>query len=937
MSIRHLDALFRPDSVAVIGPHGFGTLDAVITPFDGLGASDAALSAQGADATPPSLRALQLAALLAQRIEQGGFTGRLQRIGLGAPSADADNDPSSPITPASLSTAEVFDSPLLQAPALALICTPADQWESIVGELVRIGTKAAVLYGQPSSLHSGEGPGSLNSLLAIARPGLLRLVGPASGGIVSSAGKLHASLGNDAVLPGRVALISQSRSFANAAISWASARDIGFSRVVTSGLEADVDCADLLDYLASDPATGAIALAIDFIAPPTARKFMSAARAASRNKPVLVLRARHRRPDDALFSAAFRRAGMVRVDSIEDLLDAIETLHIGRFSGSGSVTVVSNGGFTAALGADAVAEAGTRLAVLNDEARTVLSQALSDHPSDPYAPPPGQSPNLTRLSNPLNLGETADLSRYRQAIRTLAELPGSGALFVIHTPSLYAPAVALAEVVVAESAKWPRALMSCWLGDFDPAVRALLHRHKVAVYPTPQRLARAFARMREYQRNHVLLAETPESIGNLSPSDIATVRSMLQRSIHNALHAAAHDAADDEATQSAGMPIDSEAILRVMTQWLVRPSTSSGAASGAAIGTGSGVASGPPAIDQTDAIAPVMHIFVQRDPMFGMVLGVAPHQTPHHASPETLDGTGTNLASRSLPPSAERSTQASMWTQASMQTQWAILPISTVLSGDLVSRLPDAPSHGHASHRAFTRFLARLSEVIVAVPEIARLDLTAAYRSDGMRLLTCQLASASPDDLALPHRFAVRPYPAELESTLDWQGEAILIRPIKPQDEDTHRQFIDSLSAEDMRMRFFGAVSTPEHSQLARMTQIDYDREMAFIATSNGLDGQGPATTLGVVRAVADPDNDTAEFAVVVRSDRKGLHLGGLLMRRIIDYCRTRGTRLIVGEVLSENTRMVRLARRLGFDVKRTDEPGVMSLTLVLSAASTSA
>lgn len=291
-----------------------------------------------------------------------------------------------------------------------------------------------------------------------------------------------------------------------------------------------------------------------------------------------------------------------------------------------------------------------------------------------------------------------------------------------------------------------------------------------------------------------------------------------------------------------------------------------------------------------------MHIVVKREPGFGMVLGVTPVAA---------------FATRQLP-----------------ETEWAILPISTVLSGDLVSRLPSAPAHGHASHRAYTRFLARLSDIIVALPEIATVRLTAAYINAAIVLRAVALTLASEDERVRPYRFAVRPYPAELETTLAWIDETITIRPIRPQDEATHLAFIQSLSEDDMRMRFFGAVRVPEHSQLARMTQIDYDREMAFIATT--LDANQQSLTLGVVRAVADPDNDTAEFAVVVRSDRKGLHLGGLLMRRIIEYCRARGTRVVMGEVLSDNTRMVKLARRLGFEVRRTDEPGVLSLSLTL-------
>jgi acetyltransferase len=903
VSIRHLDALFRPRSIVIVAPAP-------------------ALPSLGGTAPMPSTQPATLsytASLLETRLFQSGFVsggGQLRRHaflpdidtdGRGDARTDTDAGPPTPNTasPASadgdaarsaVSRARVALRHTAAQCDLALVCTAPEDWPVVIDALVDAGVQAAVLYGEPSrpaTALEGTTPNEdlMATVLARARRGMLRILGPASSGIVSSRAKLHATTGDTPALAGRVALISQSRSFASAAVSWASARHIGFSKVITSGLEADVDSADLLDYLASDGETGAIALSMDFVAPSAMRKFLSAARAASRNKPVLVLRARHQRQDDALFSAAFRRAGMVRVESIEDLLDAIETLHVGRFAGSDAVTILSNGGFTGALAADALHAAGGRLAVMPE-----IAQIDGKSTADPTLPP-----DLAwRIrTNPITLGETADPAAYDVAIRFLASQSSTGALFVVHTPSVHAPALALAQTVAAHASRWPRALMTCWLGDFDPAVRSLLHQHKISVFPTPQRLARAFAAMREYQRNQILLAETPESIGLLQADAIATARTQLQARL---------------ATGDMFPVLEHDAAFALLATLLPHAHARAAAITDAQAGNEAHT-------------GPFMALVVKRDPRFGMVLGVTP--------PSAFPGAPVP------------------------NTEWAILPISTVLSGDLVGRLPSAPTHGHASFRAFTRFLARLSDVIVAVPEIATLSLQAAHRhDDGIVMRDCRIAATTPDlpnhvahtagtaavvvsgaaTAPLPparYRFAVRPYPAELESTLHWQDLTITVRPIRPQDEPTHRILVESMTGDDLRMRFFGAVKTPEHSQLARMTQIDYDREMAFIATTDVVppDG-GPATsvTLGVVRAVADADNETAEFAVLVRSDRKGLQLGALLMQRIIAYCRARGTGCIVGEVLSENTRMIKLARTLGFSVERSDEPEIRVLRLQLQS-----
>jgi acetyltransferase len=175
---------------------------------------------------------------------------------------------------------------------------------------------------------------------------------------------------------------------------------------------------------------------------------------------------------------------------------------------------------------------------------------------------------------------------------------------------------------------------------------------------------------------------------------------------------------------------------------------------------------------------------------------------------------------------------------------------------------------------------------------------------------------------------AIQPYPRQLEETLDWNGLLITVRPIRPDDEAAHSAFVAAMTPDDLRLRFFSSVRSFDHSQLARMTQIDYDREMAFIAVTGEHDA---IETLGVVRAVADPDNETAEFAVAVRSDQKGKGLGTLLLTRIIAYCRARGTRWLVGEALRENTGMIGLARRLGFEITATEDPGVTGFRMRLA------
>jgi acetyltransferase len=247
-------------------------------------------------------------------------------------------------------------------------------------------------------------------------------------------------------------------------------------------------------------------------------------------------------------------------------------------------------------------------------------------------------------------------------------------------------------------------------------------------------------------------------------------------------------------------------------------------------------------------------------------------------------------------------------------------PLNPVLSDDILSN--SAYSREVAPEPILTA-LTSISQAVSEIREIVSLKLALRVMRNGAAIVAPRLWLS-----ANRTRFAIMPYPRRYEETLDWRGQRITVRPIRPEDEAAHRDFVESMTPDDLRLRFFGAVGSFDHSQLARMTQIDYDREMALIATTQNDDGS--THTLGVVRAVADPDNETAEFAMAVRSDQKGKGLGRLLMERIIAYARSRGTHWIIGEALRENSAMIGLATAVGFTTTRTEDPGVVGFRMAL-------
>jgi acetyltransferase len=230
--------------------------------------------------------------------------------------------------------------------------------------------------------------------------------------------------------------------------------------------------------------------------------------------------------------------------------------------------------------------------------------------------------------------------------------------------------------------------------------------------------------------------------------------------------------------------------------------------------------------------------------------------------------------------------------------------------------------------------LVRLSQMLTDIDEIAGIELDPLQvEATGVVAYEARIRIEKRGRKLGFRRFAIRPYPRELEQQVEWQGRQLLIRPIRPEDEATLGDLIASLDPEDSRMRFFGTMRRLPRSKLARFTQIDYDREMALVAIER--DADGIERSLGEVRAMADPDNAFAEFAIVVSSQVKGLGLGRLLLQNVIDYCRSRGTGELRGETMAGNLRMQRLARDLGFELKSGADPGTIDLRLPLRMAAT--
>lgn len=886
MSIRHLDHLFDPASVAVIGA---------------------------------SQRPASVGATVWRNLRHGGFAGRLFAVNPSHRTLDGD-----PVY------ARIADLP--EVPELAVICTPPATVPGLIAELGAAGTRAAVV------LTAGLDKTQRQAMLDAARVHLLRILGPNCIGMLVPHRSLNASFAHAAALPGELAFVTQSGALLTAMLDWSRSRGIGFSHMVSLGEHADVDFGDLLDYLATDASTRAILLYIESV--DAARKFMSAARSAARNKPVIVIKAGRSAQgqraaashtgalagSDIVYDAAIARAGMLRVDTLQDLFLAAEALTRFRANRGDQLAILTNGGGAGVMAADCAAQLGVTLCELQPETIAALDAHM-----------PG---NWSR-ANPVDIIGDAPAERYVQALEALNADPNAGAVLFIHAPVAIVSSAEIASALVPLASQNPPRVMGCWLGAEAVAqARQIFQQAGIAGYDTPEEAVRAFGMLTTYRRNQAQLIEAaPARPVDAPEPDLATVRTLVQRVL-----ASGRDMLSEA---EAKQVLAAYAIPTVATR-VVGPEPAQAVAASQAIGFPVVLKIQSPQLSHKSDLG-------------GVALNLDTPQAVERAAQDMLvriaaQRPDARLEGFSVQAMVRRPRAQELIIGASIDRVFgpvilfgqggtavevladravALPPLNQPLARALIERTRVARLlHGFrdtppADLAAVESVLIAVSQLLADVPELAELDINPLIvDAQGAIALDARirLSAAAPAGAA---NFAIRPYPSPLVETLEWHGRPITLRPIRPEDEAQHLEFLTHLDPEDLRLRVFYTRRHFERTELARLTQIDYAREMAFLATAAGPDGQ--EQTLGVARAISDPDNIEAEFGVIVRSELKGAGLGELLMNKLIRTLRAQGTQFIVGSVLGENERMRELARDLGFtDTPVPGEPGVRSVRLAL-------
>ena len=828
-------------------------------------------------------------------------------------------------------------------PELVVITTPAGAVAGLIDEAGKLGAAGAVII--PGGL--GHGTGSFAEAAdRAARKYGMSLIGPNCLGILMPGADLNASFSAHKPVAGSLALISQSGAIATGMVDWAAQRAVGFSGIVSIGDQLDVDIADLLDYFALDGRTRAILLYVEAIK--DARKFMSAARAAARIKPVVVVKsgrmalgakaaATHTGAlagSDAVYDAAFRRAGILRVSDLRELFDCAETLGRVESSPGKRLAILTNGGGIGVLAIDRLCELGGIPAPITPETRKKLDAVL----------PPTWSG-----SNPVDIVGDADPARYAAALEVLLADPANDAILVMNVQTAIAPADEIATTVTRMVRKYreqrrgsAKPVLAAWVGA-DQNIGDMLSDAGIPNYPTEDDAVRGFMHLVQHRELVAALAQVPPAMPSNFAPDIDAARKIVAAAladgrqwldpieIKRLLEAyeiamvptfAAADAAQAVAHASDLFAQGATVVLKIMSRDIVHKSDVGGVVlnltspESVRAATADIIARARTLRPEARISGVIVQAMVVRPKARELILGLADDPTFGTVVVFGRGGTAVEIINDralALPP---------------LDLQLARSLIERTRVSRLLGGYRDVPA---VKQDAVAMALVKIAQMAADIPEIRELDINPLLADEnGVLAVDARIAVGKVERKfggSGPANFAVRPYPSQWQRHIEVKdGWRVAVRPIRPEDEPELHEFLKHVTSQDLRLRFFAPMKEFSHEFIARLTQLDYARAMAFVAfdeVKNEL--------VGVVRIHSDSIYENGEYAILLRSDLKGRGLGWTLMQLIIEYAKSEGLKMISGDVLQENTIMLEMCRSLGFEIK-TDpaDPGICDVKLVL-------
>jgi len=823
---------------------------------------------------------------------------------------------------------------------LAVIATPAVTVPGVIQECVERKIKGAIVISAGFSELGAEGRKLEQQLRELAR-GKMRIVGPNCLGIIHPPSRLNASFAATMARSGQVALLSQSGAICTSILDWARETHVGFSSFVSVGAMVDVDFADLIDYFGDDPGTQSILVYMESIG--DVRRFLSAARNVARSKPIIVVKSgRHEAGAkaaashtgalagaDAVFDAAFRRAGVLRVITIRELFNMAEILAMQPQPKGPNLAIVTNAGGPGVMATDDLMTLGGQLAPLSAETRAALDQLL---------------PPFWSHANPIDVLGDATPDRYKKTIEVLIRDDQAQGILVLLTPQAMTDPTETARQVSAFARTPGKPVLAAWMGG--AAVRPgreLLQRAGVPTFDTPESAVRAFLNMVQFRRNQELLYETPAALPEDFEPDARRVASIIATArSQNRTLLTEHEAKDiltaygiptvpttiaatsDEAVSAAnkvGYPV----VLKLLSEVITHKSDAGGVMLNlmdepAVRKAFADIQSNADNYARSRNIHGNVFAGVTVQPMvrtrgFELIVGSS---VDRQFGPVILFGAGGILV------------------EVFQDRALALPPLNRALARRVIERtkvfkaLQGVRGQKPVDVGQLETLLVRFSQLLCDRDDIQEIDINPLLASSEQIVALDARVLLTPSDQAQSERprLAIRPYPNQFTST--WKlpdGTPITIRAIRPEDEPLVIELFETFSERTIRLRYFSLLKRLTHDSLIRLCHLDYDREMALVAVHRDEKG---ARLLGVSRFHIDPELKTAEYAVVVGDPWQGQGLGRHLMTKLIEVARQRGVRRLTGAVLRENSGMLTLAKELGMEIRDTRDPSVMETFMEL-------
>ncbi|MDH3555632.1 MAG: bifunctional acetate--CoA ligase family protein/GNAT family N-acetyltransferase [Deltaproteobacteria bacterium] len=888
MGLYNLDKIFEPESIAVVG----------------------ASEKEGS-----------IGSVHVQNLIQGGYQGKIF-----------------PVNPHYTSTHGLKAYPSISridhAVDLAIIAIPISSVPSVIRECAQVRVGGAIVVSAGGKETGPQGREIEDRIRREAETGGLRIIGPNCLGIICPGRKLNASFAAHMPQSGKVAFISQSGAICTAILDLALKEEIGFSHFVSIGSMLDVDFGDLIDYLGNYPEVNSILLYIESLT--NFRKFMSAARAVSRVKPIVVLKS-GRSPagaraaashtgamvgEDAVYDAAFKRAGIVRVQTFGELFDCAELMAKQPRPKGPRLGIITNAGGPGVMAADSLAEYGAEPARLEQETIEQLNELL---------------PPFWSHSNPIDVLGDASPERYAKAVDICLKAKELNGLLLILTAQGMTNPAEVAELLTQKLKAKPCPVFASWMGGMEVEKgRAILNHAGIPTYDTPESAVKAFMYMHEYSCNLQMLQEIPPKLAKELHFDRDWARAII----------------DEELKSGNGIltEIESKSLLTAYGIPVIHTEVATSVEEAKRLATHMGYpivvkVHSPDIVHKTEAGG------VQLDLYSEAAVSVAYRKTIKNARAYNPEAKilGVTLQPMIQRPDYEILLGAKrdenfgpviLFGMGGVLTEllkdWSIglPPLNRSLARKLMestraySLLKGYRNKPGANLALLEEMIIRLSQLLEDFPEIIELDMNPVIVNEGRPIAADARVILRPAEVSAPLHLVISPYPTQYEyREVVKDGLAVFIRPIKPEDAPALLDLFHTLSPTSVYYRFFSPMKSLSASMLARFTQIDYDREIALVA----LQEERPeGKMLGVARVIGDPDGKKAEFAVMVGDPWQGKGVGAKLLEKCLQIAKRRGIETVWGIVLRENTQMLALGRKLGFEASRTEEPGELELTIDL-------